>query len=209
MPIETRTPSAQPSTVTAATSGDFKLPPGPRLLPIFGNSFMASRRPEAKLVRWFIAYGDVVYYRFLKMRAYVLYHPEHIEKVLLGNPADFVKGMTSRANPELFGNGLLTSDGEFWRRQRRLSNPAFHRESIMRYAEFTMEEAARMLAGWRDGETRNVHNDMMNVTLRIVLRSLFGSELGEGMRVIEPALNAIMLGSSGFISILSYLGVPS
>src|SRR6202022_913616 len=119
------------------------------------------------------------------------------------------KGMTSLANPELFGNGLLTSDGEFWRRQRRLSNPAFHRESILRYAEITTEEAGRLLEGWKSGETRNIHNDMMHVTLRTVLRSLFGGELGEGMGVIEPALEAIMRASTGFYSIAGYLGVPS
>jgi cytochrome P450 len=117
--------------------------------------------------------------------------------------------MTSLANPELFGNGLLTSDGEFWRRQRRLSNPAFHRESILRYAEITTEEAERLLGSWKSGETRNIHNDMMNVTLRTVLRSLFGGELGEGMGVIEPALEAIMRASTGFYSIAGYLGVPS
>ena len=193
----------------SVNSTKIKLPPGPRLLPWFGNSFMASRRPEAKLEHWFREYGDVVFYRFLKIPVYVLFHPQHVEQVLLGKADNFRKGMTSRANPELFGNGLLTSEGEFWRRQRKLSNPAFHRESIVRYAEFTIEEAARMLEGWRDGETRNVHNDMMNVTLRIVLRSLFGSELDETMRAIEPALEAIMLSSSGFISIMSYLGVPS
>ena len=186
-----------------------KIPPGPRGLPWFGNSFMASRHPQQKLLRWFRQYGDVVFYRFLKIPVYVLYHPQHVEQVLLGKADNFLKGMTSRANPELFGNGLLTSDGEFWRRQRKLSNPAFHRESIVRYSEFTVEEATRMLDSWRDGETRNVHNDMMNVTLRIVLRSLFGSQLGENMRVIEPALDAIMLSSSGIISILSYLGMPS
>ena len=178
-------------------------------MPWFGNSFMASRRPEEKLARWFRDYGDIVFYRFLKTPVYVLYHPQHVEQVLLGKADNFRKGMTSRSNPELFGNGLLTSDGAFWRRQRKLSNPAFHRESIVRYSEFTIAEASRMLDSWRAGEARNIHNDMMNVTLRIVLRSLFGSELGEGKRVIEPALEAIMISSSGIISIMNYLGVPS
>jgi cytochrome P450 len=104
---------------------------------------------------------------------------------------------------------LLTSDGEFWRRQRRLSNPAFHRESILRYAEITTEEAGRLLDGWKSGETRNIHNDMMHVTLRTVLRSLFGGELGGGMGVIESSLEAIMRASTGFRSIAGYLGVPS
>jgi cytochrome P450 len=170
---------------------------------------MASRDSTQKLMRWARDYGDIVYYHFFEFQAYVLFHPQHVEQILLGKTGNFVKGITSRANPELFGNGLLTSDGEFWRRQRRLSNPAFHRESLARYAEITVEEAARLIDTWKPGETRNIHNDMMNVTLRIVLRSLFGTELGDNMHVIEPALEAIMQSSSGFNSIAFYLRVPT
>jgi cytochrome P450 len=184
-------------------------PPGPRGLPIVGTSFMASRDSTRKLERWARDYGDIVFYRFLDFHAYVLFHPQHIEQVLLGKTGNFVKGMTARANPELFGNGLLTSDGDFWRRQRRLSNPAFHRQSLARYAEITTEEATRMLAPWKSGETRNIHNDMMNVTLRIVLRSLFGAEMDKHMRIIEPALEAIMVSSSGFNSIAFYMRIPT
>lgn len=184
-------------------------PPGPRGLPWFGTTFMASRDSTKKLSRWAREYGDIVYYHFLNFDFYLLFHPQHIEQVLVGKTGNFVKGMTSRANPELFGNGLLTSDGDFWRRQRRLSNPAFHRESLARYADITVEEAAKLTASWKDGEARNIHNDMMNVTLRIVLRSLFGTELGEHMRAIEPALDAIMTNSSGFNSIAFFLRIPT
>ena len=199
-----------PATATASTPAPApNRPPGPRGLPIAGSSFMASRDSTRKLMRWARDYGDIVYYRFFDFHAYILFHPQHVEQILLGKTGNFVKGITSRANPELFGNGLLTSDGEFWRRQRRLSNPAFHRESLARYAEITVEEAARLIDTWKPGETRNIHNDMMNVTLRIVLRSLFGAELGDNMRVIEPALEAIMQSSSGFNSIAFYLGIPT
>ncbi len=184
-------------------------PPGPRGLPWLGTSFMASRDSTKTLTRWARDYGDIVYYHFLDFHFYVLFHPQHIEQVLLGKTGNFIKGMTSRANPELFGNGLLTSDGDFWRRQRRLSNPAFHRESLARYADVTVEEAAKLTESWKDGEKRNIHNDMMNVTLRIVLRSLFGADLGEHMRVIEPALEAIMISSTGFNSIAFFLRIPT
>src|SRR5216684_3845566 len=193
----------------AETTPTPRRPPGPRGLPVVGTSFMASRDSTQTLTRWAREYGDIVCYRFFEFHFYALFHPQHVEQVLLGKTGNFVKGITSRANPELFGNGLLTSDGDFWRRQRRLSNPAFHRESIVRYAEITTEEAARLLQGWKNGETRNIHNDMMNVTLRIVLRSLFGSNLGESMKVIEPALDAIMVSSSGFHSIAFFLGLPT
>jgi cytochrome P450 len=200
------TPGAAYKSTAAGGTGKV---PGPRGLPFVGTSFMASWDPMGRLATWARKYGDVVYYRFFNFHVYVLFHPRDVEKVLLGKTEAFSKGITSLANPELFGNGLLTSDGEFWRRQRRLSNPAFHRESILRYAEITTEEAGRLLDGWKSGETRNIHNDMMNVTLRTVLRSLFGGELGEGMEAIEPALEAIMRASTGFYSIAGYLGVPS
>jgi cytochrome P450 len=170
---------------------------------------MASRDSTQKLIRWARDYGDVVYYHFFDFHFYVLFHPQDIERVLLGKTGNFVKGITSRANPELFGNGLLTSDGDFWRRQRRLSNPAFHRESLARYADITVEEAAHLSERWKHGETRNIHIDMMNVTLRIVLRSLFGTQLLEHMRVIEPALEAIMVSSTGFNSIAFFLRIPT
>src|SRR6266446_7180581 len=184
-------------------------PPGPRGLPWLGTSFMASRDSTRKLTQWARDYGDIVYYHFLDFHFYILFHPQHIEQVLLGKTDNFVKGITSRADTELIGNGLLTSDGDFWRRQRKLSNPAFHRESLVRYADITTEEATRLLQRWKNGETLNIHNDMMNVTLRIVLRSLFGSDLGESMKVIEPALDAIMVSSSGFHSIAFFLGIPT
>ena len=184
-------------------------PPGPRNLPFVGNTFLTRSNPLGTLERWAREYGDVSYYRFFDAPVYILAHPQDIEQVLLGKSRNFLKGMTSRANPELFGNGLLTSDGEFWRRQRRLANPAFHRESINRYAEITIEEGQRLLARWQAGEVRDVHRDMMNATLRIVLRSLFGVELGERGRIIERALDVIMQMASGFNAVLSYLRVPT
>lgn len=184
-------------------------PPGPRNLPFVGNTFLTRSNPLGTLERWAREYGDVIHYRFFDAPVYILAHPQDIEQVLLGKSRNFLKGMTSRANPELFGNGLLTSDGEFWRRQRRLANPAFHRESINRYAEITIEEGQRLLARWQAGEVRDVHRDMMNATLRIVLRSLFGVELGERGRIIERALDVIMQMASGFNAVLSYLRVPT
>jgi cytochrome P450 len=184
-------------------------PPGPRRFPFVGNTFMVRRDALATLARWGREYGDVIHYHFFRYPVYILAHPRDIEQVLLSRASDFLKGMTTRGNPELFGNGLLTSDGEFWRRQRRLANPAFHRENILRYAEITLEEAARLLDTWQPGATPDVHQDMMNVTLRIVLRSLFGAELGEKSRHIEQALDAIMWSSSGFHAAASFLGIPT
>lgn len=184
-------------------------PPGPRGLPFVGTSYMAQRDPMATLTQWAQQFGDIVHYHFFGLPVYLLVNPQHIEQVLVAKAGDLGKGLLARLNAELFGNGLLTSDGDFWRRQRRLSSPAFHRESLVRYAGITVEEAGRMLAGWRAGDTHNIHNDMMNVTLLVVLRSLFGAELGERVRVIEQALDVIMRGSSGIYTVTRYLHIPT
>lgn len=174
-----------------------------------GTSFMASPNPMATLQRWAGEYGDVVYYEFFGLRVYLLIHPRNIEEVLLTRQGGFTKGMISRFNPELFGNGLLTSDGDFWRRQRQLSNPAFHRESIVRYSRIAIEEADILMSSWRAGQPRNIHEDMMHVTLRIVSRALFGSDLGVETRVIEWALDSVMRNSSGIHGVLGFLRIPT
>ena len=69
---------------TAADSAASSKPPGPRGLPFFGTSFMASRDPTQTLTRWAQKYGDIVFYRFLKFGIYVLFHPQHVEQILTG-----------------------------------------------------------------------------------------------------------------------------
>jgi len=184
-------------------------PPGPTNLPLIGNTFIARSQPLAVLTRWAQRYGDIIHYQFFGNPIYILSHPQDVEQVLLAKSSSFIKGMTARANPEIFGNGLLTSDGEFWRRQRRLANPAFHRESILRYAEITLEEAAGLLNRWQPGQIRDVHQDMMDVTLRVVLRSLFGTELGSHAHTIARSLDTIMRSAAGLQAILSFLHVPT
>lgn len=174
-----------------------------------GNTFLARRDPLSTLSRWAQKYGDVIHYDFFGNPVYILAHPREVEQVLVARANIFVKGMTARSNPELFGNGLLTSDGDFWRRQRRLANFAFHRESILRYAGITLDEASSLMRRWQPGETRDVHQDMMNLTLRIALRSLFGTELGERAKPVQRALEAIVRTSSGIRAIASFLRIPS
>jgi cytochrome P450 len=170
---------------------------------------MARRDLMATLTSWAKKYGDIVYYSFFGLPVYLLVNPQYIEQVLVGRTGGIGKGTFARMNSELFGDGLLTSDGDFWRRQRRLSSPAFHRESIVRYAEIAVEQAVRMLGAGRQGDPHDVHNDRMNVTLQVVLRSLFGGELGERTRVIEPLLEVIMRGSSGIHVVTAYLRIPT
>jgi cytochrome P450 len=139
-------------------------------------------------------YGDVAYLSFLGQPTYVLNLPEHIEHVLVTAQRRYVKDKLQRVLlREFLGTGLLASEGEFWLRQRRLMQPAFHRQRIATYGQVMGEHSRRLLATWKDGEIRDIAADMMTLTLGIVVRCLFGLELGDGAAAgVGPALGRVI-----------------
>lgn len=138
------------------------------------------------------AYGDVVPLRFGPFRYVLVSHPELIERVLVTDNKSFKKSREVRMPRLTLGNGLLTSEGEFWLRQRRLAQPAFHRAQVAGYADTMVEAAERAAASWADGETREVHEDMLRVSLDIAGRTLFGADVTEDAREIAGALDTIL-----------------
>src|SRR5215216_2764118 len=104
-----------------------------------------ARDPLGFLVRCSREHGDVVRLRFPGPPVYLLNHPAYIEQVLVKNNRNFVKGRYFRQELSFLGRGLLTSEGEFWRRQRRLSQPAFPRKRINAYGEVMVSYADGML----------------------------------------------------------------
>ena len=153
-------------------------PPGPEGRFLTGNLLDYTRDHLGFLTRCARRYGDVVGLRFVNVPVYLLNHPDHVEYVLVRNNRNFVKSRGERISLGFLGNGLLTSEGSFWRRQRRLAQPAFHQDRIAAYGEVMVERAGRMVVGWRDGEVRDAHDDMGRLTLEIVARTLFGVPLG-------------------------------
>ena len=131
-------------------------------------------------------YGDVVRMRFFYLTVHFLYNPAHIEYVLSTNAKNFIKSRSLRTPffRRLVGNGLLTSEGEEWKRQRRLAQPAFHRQRISSYGDVMVEYADRMISGWRNDEVRDIHRDMMRLTLEVVVKTLFNADIsGEADKV--------------------------
>jgi len=131
-------------------------------------------------------HGDVVRMRFFYLTAYFLYNPDDIEYVLSTNARNFIKARSLRTPffKRLVGNGLLTSEGEEWKRQRRLAQPAFHRERISAYGEVMVEYTERMISLWKENEVRDIHRDMMRLTLEIVVKTLFDADIsGDADRV--------------------------
>lgn len=139
-------------------------------------------------------FGDVVRLRFFYVTAYFLYDPDDIEYVLSSNAKNFNKSMSLRSDffHRLLGNGLLTSDGEFWRRQRRLAQPAFHRQRIGSYGEVMVEYTNRLISNWRDGEVRDIHREMMRLTLEIVVKTLFNSDVSGDTDKVAQVLERIV-----------------
>ncbi|HLL75872.1 MAG TPA: cytochrome P450 [Pyrinomonadaceae bacterium] len=126
-------------------------------------------------------YGDVARARFLYLDAYFLSHPDLIERALVTENRSFIKARAVRSPffAGIVGQGLLTSEGDFWRRQRRLAQPAFHRERISSYAAEMTDSTERLIRGWRDNETRDLHEDMQRLTMEIVTRTLFSAEISD------------------------------
>lgn len=113
--------------MASATASRKGLPPGPAGWPVVGNLLKYSRGPLGSLTRCSREYGGVVRLRFPGPPAYPISHPDHIEHVLVKNNRNFIKVRYTRAELGILGNGLLVNEGDFWRRQRRLAQPAFHR----------------------------------------------------------------------------------
>ncbi len=139
-------------------------------------------------------YGDVVSMRFLYLRTYFIYHPNEIEYVVSTNARNFKKPGTFRSPffQALVGNGLLTSEGDFWKRQRRLAQPAFHRQRINAYGEVMVEYAERMMSGWPEGDVRDIHRDMMRLTLEIVVKTLFNADVSQDAVKVGRVLSRIV-----------------
>ena len=137
-------------------------------------------------------YGDVAGIRILNFKTIFINHPDTIEEALVTNARKYTKGRVLRANRHVFGEGLLTSEGEFWLRQRRLVQPAFHRARIASYAAAMVEYTQRMLEGWRDGEERDAHQEMMRLTLQIVGKTLFDADVERDAQEVRKSLELLL-----------------
>jgi len=189
-----------------------KRPPGPKPHFLYGNMPLAADDPLGTFLGWARDFGEIFYYRAIWLHVYFLNDPDLIEWVLIRNAQNFQKDRVVQNSRWFFGQGLLTNEGESWLRQRRLSQPAFHRERISSYAQIMTCYSEEMLACWQAGETRDIHQDMMRLTLRIVVRCLFGVEPGE-LGALSSAVNVLMRNTTGarmlFPPAARYLPTPT
>jgi cytochrome P450 len=172
--------------------GERRIPPGPKGHWLGGNLPDFRRDRLQFLVDCARRYGDVAAVRLAHRRVYLVSHPDLVEDILVTQSKHFIKHFALRLNPLLLGNGLLTSEGDFWLRQRRLIQPVFNRQRIAGYAADMVAAARRVTADWRPGERRDMMTEMMRLTLDVAAKTLFGAEVGGSAgRVIVDALQLL------------------
>jgi cytochrome P450 len=167
-------------------------PPSPRRKPIVGHLMEFRRDPLGFLLESAHKHGDIVYFKFGPQNIFLFNHPDYIRDVLVTNNRNFVKSRGLEMAKKFLGEGLLTNEGEFHRRQRRLAQPAFHHKRINAYAEVMADYAARTSERWRAGETLDVSQEMMRLTLAIVGKTLFDADVESEAKEIGEALTDIM-----------------
>jgi cytochrome P450 len=167
-------------------------PPGPKPN-LLAPHFLAFRRdPLSFLGRLAREYGDISYFKMGPQDVYFLNHPDYIKDVLVRRNENFIKGRALQRSKRLLGEGLLTSEGDFHKRQRRLAQPAFHRQRIASYANVMTDYAVRTSERWQDGQTLDMAQEMMRLTLGIVGKTLFDADVESEAQEIGSALTTII-----------------
>ncbi|MCA1591750.1 MAG: cytochrome P450 [Acidobacteria bacterium] len=167
-------------------------PPGPRKRFLGSPIFAFRRDPLEFLTRLARDYGDITYFKIGPNDFYFLNHPDYIRDVLVTHHDKFHKGRALQRSKRLLGEGLLTSEGEHYRRQRRLAQPAFHRGRIASYGSVMSACAGRAAARWRDGQTLDITGEMTRLTLAIVGKTLFDADVERDAREVGEALTEVM-----------------
>jgi cytochrome P450 len=171
-----------------------------------GGHFRSFRKNPTDFLTKLSRLGDVSAFRIGKIPAFLINHPDLIRDLLITNNHKFIKGRALQRAKTLLGDGLLTSEGEFHLRQRRMIQPVFHRAKINEYAEAMIEYGEKMSNEWRDGEVRDIDKEMMRLTLWIVGKTLFSAnvedeadEVGRAMTTIVSAFDFLILPFSEYL----------
>jgi cytochrome P450 len=178
--------------------------PGPKPLPILGNvlRFGNDKNILFHFIDLWHEYGDVAHVRLGSQHIYVVAEPEHVHHVLVKNPNNYIKGNGYTGFRLLVGQGLVTSDGDLWRNQRRLMQPSFTPKSIVQFFEMMVETTERMLDRWNPSpalpvsaedsmQGGNLHMDaeMMRLTMSIISKAIFGVDLGKEAAEVGEAFH--------------------
>ena len=164
------------------------VPTAPRTHFLLGN-LPEFQRDTLAFIDQIKPYGDLVRFHFGPYPVYYTQHPDLIHQILVTDSAKFQKAQTTRrVLYPVVGEGLFTSNGEFWKRQRKLAQPAFHSKRIGAYADVMVQLTEQMLATWADGQQREISGEMAGVTMNIITQTLFDASVGPEIEAVKAAI---------------------
>ncbi|MEO8607033.1 MAG: cytochrome P450 [Chloroflexota bacterium] len=164
-------------------------PPGPKSTVPLGNIRLLQKERLNFLTTNREKYGDIVHFQLGKRHFYQLNDPDSIQYVLVKHPEMVNKSPALKnTTRQTIGQGMLTSDGEFHKRQRRLVQPAFHSKRIAAYADIMVNYTRDMLDEWHGDDEREISHEMMKLTMRIVSKTLFDADVSEDADSIGGAI---------------------
>src|SRR5580698_11536614 len=180
-PTEVRKPAEQ---------GKYRFPPGlQRNLLWFALSKFRPVNPIVLFQHLAETYSDIAHYKIGRHHIVFLNHPEYIREVLVVQNDNFIKERTVQRTKMLLGEGMITAEGAEHRAQRQTAQPSFHRQRVAEYGSIMVEEACRNRDSWRAGEQRDIAADMMHLTLNVVARTLFATDLRQEVFELAAAIN--------------------
>jgi cytochrome P450 len=164
--------------MTTTSSSSIEYPPGPRS--ILPNKLLHQfiHNPIKTLMDIAYTYDDIAHFKLGRRRhVYLLNNPNYIEDVLIRNHKNFIKSRGLQVSKRLLGEGLVTSEGEYHDRQRRIIQPAFHPTLIKKYGEIITNYTLNMCQLWQDGTILDIHKEMIHVTAAIISKAVLGSDI--------------------------------
>ena len=172
----------------------YNLPPGLKhpLIYYSHKPWVKLGQPILLLEHLHRTYGNIAHYRFMGTPIIFVNDPEYVREILINQAPSFIKERTVRRMKLLLGEGLITSDDPIHKRQRRLVAPAFHRQRIANYADKIVNLAANTSGQWQQGQSIDIAAAMMGLSLEIVARTLFDTEVTPDVRSINDEVNLIM-----------------
>jgi len=179
--------------------GNQKALPPPKSMPrhkghwLWGGTFDFKRNPAEFLLEAHETYGDVFVTRVLTGSSYFIRDPEVVNAINVTHAKHIYKPKVVKQMWKPFlGNGLVPNDGESWKRQHRLVMPGFHKTRVDAYAPTMVDYTSDMVRGWKEGEQRDFRNEMVELTLRVVAKTLFDTDLARDSETVHGAMQAIV-----------------
>jgi cytochrome P450 len=189
----TNSPTSQQAWTVVERDG-YRYPPGLQMnLPFYLlRRFFKPGNPIALFEHLSRTYGRMAHYRLGLSHIVFVNEPDFIHEILINRPQYFIKERTQRRMKILLGEGLITSNGEVHRRQRRIAAPAFHRQRIQAYGAMMVDRAAHMRSRWQAHQPIDVASEMMQLALQVVARTLFNTDVTGDVLQINDQVNVIM-----------------